>query len=389
MDKLWPEAAASLQFDVYPIAGGSLGDLTSDLALRLAKIQNRDPRQLVSPIIDQLAAVGWEASSSNNYVNVKLSLSDLNKESLEFSPACEVSSVTVVAPACNRHCGSWGSLRLATLAYMQACFLKSRGVGVELLIGSHRLADVGFGSYADLVKLVFDSGLNEPSDDLLDGVIERSQKQPLFVWLASRSVPQSSFERFCSRTASQLHKPQVRVVEAQWLDEPTFAPPISEVATWKDTELAALSFHLCSACVARDLDPYAAQLSERANLRWYIAATAERLRSIYFEESGERTCTSLSDSQRELWAILVSMSLFYSRAASRMQMPEFFTVLMRALEVFNGIFNQPEFRLRLSEGTLSQGELSIIAGTKKFLSSLVELLLNTSIEQLALELRQR
>ncbi|MBN8549264.1 MAG: hypothetical protein J0M12_08125, partial [Deltaproteobacteria bacterium] len=374
VEKIWPELKLAARF--APLLDLDLGDVGSDIAIRLAESLRIKPDEIAARI-----CAAWtlpahvNCSVLNGYINVRFEgagLETFDEDPLVIPP----SELTIVAAPFSKTPSRLAELRICSSVLCQLLIAEQLGIPAKLLLGGKTLTLQG-GALAlyrgTIDSLALRSGGSQADDFSSAAVLEACRSSTgVCLWIAPNALTRDTFVEFCKSVEQRGQQLWVQGPSAPWLDFRFHTETLPEFADWPDDRLLALLWYLAGQTAAMDIDFSIPRIAERSNIAWFWESTCERAARLV-QRPSDRGCESgspaeLSPLMRRLGLRAAYLRAFYLRAALQGEVQVFMEALADTLITFNRVFNDPGFRIRQSGGKLSEAEIKILAGAHRSLS---------------------
>lgn len=371
--RLWPAVRLATEFS--PLIDLQLGDVGSDLAVRLAQNLRLKPDEIAARICAEWTPPsGVAVNILNGFINLRFSSADPEVFTEEpYEQYCRERLAIVAAPF-SKSASHLAELRLCCGAIAQLLIAKHLGIEASLILGGEVLPlDT---TAASLLRSVLQKlTVRRPQG----AAVTESCKEfsNVTLWIAPHALQRDEFVAFCRSVEGRGGRLRVVGPAAPWLDFRFHEETLEGFATWDDESLAALLWYLSQGSPAADIDFSVVRSAERANISWFWKSTCQRADHVLQPEplfpSSHTENFEISPIVRRLGMRASYLRTFFVQAAVDGQLQIFMEALSDTLVLFNRIFNDPAFRIRQSEGRLEAVENKIIAGAHRSLSDSINL----------------
>jgi hypothetical protein len=368
-----------------PLNDIDLGDLSSDICLKLAAQLKRDVPEIAAEMLAALNAEQHKPwSTLHGYLNVRLTDSELTNISTEQSALHQTGErCRIIVPAPGGDSRGLPHLRLISLAFLHLTILGALGHPARLECGDLVIESVADLDWAEQYRQICDHAFNSqarPAElrDVVDSLLKGSPIRS-YVWMPVERLNHGDLAEFYRSTSWASRLVRFRCPPRSWIHQiDTEQPALANLGNWSDSELKSLLIYLCSDIPGTDIDLYVPKLSESANARWYFSTLldrAETLRNRYPALSKAATTSSsemrLTPGSRALLSRLTFLDTFLRLAAQEGDCVEFMTALDRTLHGFSRYLNDPALRIALENGSPSRVDLAPFFASQHLLESAV------------------
>ncbi|MDC0357931.1 hypothetical protein OAO01_03875 [Oligoflexia bacterium] len=380
--ELWPEI--DIEVGLRPQLDLSRGDLVTDVCLRLAAVLRMGQGAIASQLVSNLSSnLPCSVTYTEGFLN--LTLPDKAEWLLSFvapsvcpkSESLNCPQYIIILPQLNEQLCRGGYLRLCSIGVFQFLILKALNVNAKLYFGKDCVADSQAVTVAmDVYRAVIERCLSTTRDasknyfkETLE-VIQIPKQTKIFLW----SYTNCGDTRWLTR--EQKHNGATeRPVEIKALNRDALSGVEIErdlvLQDWSDRELLALLFYFSGGTKGHDLDFNVPRMEESDNLLWLVRTTAERVErfgqsaiSFNFTDQIVALNSELALTgrvPRNLLLRLRFLSDWFCLAGTDGAVVDFTSVLQKLLVSFGRIFNLPDLRQRLEQGSATPLESAIIS----------------------------
>lgn len=364
-ESLWPEIAEPAELS--PLLNLELGEVSSDLPLRLASKLKKSPQEvgetLVAKLSNKLQSTSVELFEG--FLNFKGSGTKwyLNKDSTQnaLTPS---KTRYVVAPG---ESSTLSALRLSSLAVVSAHQSIHLGCSPELLI-DQQVVPIGKTTGETLRKCLEALLKRTPVQSNLS--IEKDGATNL-LFLTQRSVPASVFRDLSHRNRDGENI-LIHVLTPAWLTPFEEEFSTESILELDNPKLRKLCYLLTGGLRADELELRVASSSEKANLLWFADSLLERVSRLSLDNSkvSKTEDVELLPIEKILAIRLKFIEDFARRAAVFGQTRNFITATEHLTSVFAGYFNSPDLRYRIERNKLSNSEEYLLGSFQRELGAL-------------------
>lgn len=377
--RLWP--SVDLEPNFSPLLDLDLGDVGSDIAIRLAEALRLKPDEIATRICSEWSPpAGSTASVLNGFLNVRFA-PDIEVFTPEpYENYCRDRLAIVVAPF-SKSTSRLAEFRMCCSALSQLLIATHLGIDACILLGDEVLKIEQ--SVVPLVRHVLKKLAACPAHAAATSypaleVRERCKDfSNISLWIAPHALHRDAFVSFCHDIEERGDALRVIGPAAPWLDFRFHTEALDSFEQWSDEQLLALMWYLSSSAPAADLDFSIARSAERANISWFWNSTRERSARLLPPEAplpdAPGKSFEVSSILRRLGLRVSYLRTFFVQAAVEGRLHIFMEALSDTLISFNRIFNDPGFRIRQAEARLDPVEIKIIAGAHRSLSDSITL----------------
>jgi hypothetical protein len=367
------------QVELRPLVDLSQGDLTTDMAIRLAGQCKINSEIVAQNIIDSLAKnYPGRCSQVRGYINIEVDLEHLTKSHLVAQPNLEPATVLF----CPKPCADpFAAMRLFGLAALQVLIRRSLGCEVEL-VGIDRPFQLRPSSFCMLGSEVAKSA---PSAKEFLGAIgpralEQASGRQVFFWLTSDYASGAQFGRFIrehfadkSRKDSRklLSVPKELLLRRTGFSYDCHLEPLGS------ERLVALLVSFACQIRGDEFDFDISRLSEKGNIIWLLGSLGARLESL-MSDMPHRTYQAPADlgqinGQYRALLLRSLMLPWFVRGGAEGGVLDFIAVLDDLLNRLSRLINTPQFRSLVAKRELSCSQCYILSGVAHTLSGIIRL----------------
>ena len=368
---------------IWPLLDLSLGDVCTDVCMRLAAELKRSPDEIGTKILAALPSqLPASCSLQHGFINIRLHdeyICRLNSSSY-FESNRDRPHLTRINTPCTGFLG-YPYLRLFSLALLQFVVLRTAGrpaqfqtvpTGIEctecsdpttLMLNAIELSGQACsGSVKDLLQKLCHS---IPGSEC--GHITTA-------WLPPEALSSGQVSSFLKNRPEQQHLIKFRSPSHNWLYGLEDAPALKDLANWCKHEILALLIYLAQPIPASQLDLLVPRSKESANLCWLLQSVYERLQRIPYASPAEASAAldpspALSTIERTLLLRFKLFDAFCWQAAYQGEVSNLVAVLTDLLRTSVRYINGPGLSHRLHQARQSTQEAWIVTHLQVLLST--------------------
>lgn len=367
-----PEILVALK----PLVDLSQGDITTDLAIRLAARCKIHSEKVAQSIIDALPKeYPGRCEQVRGYINIVVDSDRLLVAPLDKSP--------LLAPANVLFCPKQSSdvfaaTRLFGIAALQTLIRRALGAETKLFSASGPvpLTTDSFISIAQTLATLAPSP-KEFFSDIGPEAMRNASDRHLFFWLASDYASGAQVGRFLreyfagKESLTLLSVPKELLIKRGELLEDL------PIETIDRKRLVALLFSFACNVSGDEFDFDTSRLKEKGNIIWYLESLAARLDSLIPPATGKNSeppssFDGLESPYRLLYLRSLMLPWFLIDSANG-RVLEFITVLDDLLSRLSRLINTPQFRAVVARDELSWPQRYILSGAAHTLSGIIRL----------------